>query len=110
MPDHELSMLCSAAISETAGQLVRRLTGDDPQTEQLARLRVLAHLQFAVAQQSDQAAVDAVRSGAGYPQLGQAVGLTRQGARRRWPGLVTVRVDHAARAVQPFSPPTDRSR
>lgn len=29
----------------------------------------------------------AARAGAGYPQLGAACGLTRQGARRRWPGL-----------------------
>ncbi len=102
-------MLCTAAISEITGQLVHRLSGADPQTEQLARLRVLTYLQLAVAQQCDQTAARAASSGAGYPQLGQAAGLTRQGARRRWPGLVTVRVDRAARAVRPSSS-TDRSR
>ena len=33
------------------------------------------------------AAARAVELGADYPALGQAAGLTRQGARRRWPGL-----------------------
>ncbi|KUL47459.1 response regulator [Streptomyces sp. A1499] len=33
------------------------------------------------------AAVAAAHAGAGYPQMGAACGLTRQGARRRWPGL-----------------------
>ncbi|MBC3839276.1 hypothetical protein GXW82_00940 [Streptacidiphilus sp. 4-A2] len=36
----------------------------------------------------DQAATAAAREGAGYPQLGAACNMSRQGARRRWPGLV----------------------
>ncbi len=32
-------------------------------------------------------AEEAVRLGAGYPDLGEAAGISRQAARKRWPGL-----------------------
>jgi CheY-like chemotaxis protein len=59
-----------------------------PAAEPLKRLRVLAHLARAVESRAAQAAEHAARSGATYPELGRAWGMTRQGARRRWPGLV----------------------
>jgi hypothetical protein len=40
------------------------------------------HLQYGAAQA-------AAAAGAGYPQIGDATSMSRQGARRRWPGLVT---------------------
>ncbi|MCF3961152.1 response regulator [Streptomyces fuscigenes] len=54
----------------------------------LARLRALAHLRAAVEHCAELEARAAALAGAGYPQLGDAWGITRQGARRRWPGLV----------------------
>ncbi|OBQ49810.1 transcriptional regulator [Streptomyces sp. H-KF8] len=53
----------------------------------MALLRVLDHLKQATERLQQEAAVAAARAGAGYPQIGAACGLTRQGARRRWPGL-----------------------
>jgi CheY-like chemotaxis protein len=53
----------------------------------LARLRALAQLRQAVERQADLEARAAAAAGAGYPQLGTAWGISRQGARRRWPGL-----------------------
>ncbi len=53
----------------------------------LARLTALAQLRQAVERQADLEARAAVAAGAGYPQLGTAWGISRQGARRRWPGL-----------------------
>jgi CheY-like chemotaxis protein len=63
-------------------------SGTDLAAEPLKRLRVLAHLARAVESRAAQAAEHAARSGATYPELGRAWGMTRQGARRRWPGLV----------------------
>jgi CheY-like chemotaxis protein len=57
-------------------------------SESLARLRALSYLLRAVDSCATQAASAAARQGASYPELGNAWGITRQGARRRWPGLV----------------------
>lgn len=56
--------------------------------DSLARLRVLAYLSRAINEQAQAEASSAARAGAKYPQLGAAWGISRQGARRRWPGLV----------------------
>ncbi|WP_333772541.1 hypothetical protein [Streptomyces sp. IBSBF 3136] len=64
-------------------------TTPDPHGYALLRLRVLTDVKRAVRHLEDQAARSAVESGAGYPEIGQAVGMSRQGARRRWPGLIT---------------------
>ncbi|MFJ5229029.1 hypothetical protein ACIQBJ_03920 [Kitasatospora sp. NPDC088391] len=116
IPEDELAMLCATALTDLGVRLTERFFGTDPETDHLARLRVLVHLQRALAQQCEQTALHAARAGAGYPQLGQAAGITRQGARRRWPGLVPVRTDQtpartdqAPPAVRPSSS-TDRSR
>ncbi|MFI1018947.1 hypothetical protein [Streptomyces sp. NPDC020965] len=103
-----------ALTADVVDHLVRKLTRRAPRSplgasdrkseargEALASLRVLATLQNAVAHLEDHAARDAVAAGAGYPQLGKACNISRQGARRRWPGLVTS-------TSRPH--PTDRTR
>ncbi|MFJ1758528.1 hypothetical protein [Kitasatospora sp. NPDC088134] len=123
IPEDELAMLCTTAVTDLVARLTGRLFDTDPATDHLARLQVLTHLQRTLAQQCEQTALHAARAGAGYPQLGLAAGITRQGARRRWPGLVPVRNDQvpvrsdlapvrndlAPPAVRPSSS-TDRSR
>ncbi|MFG2621813.1 response regulator [Streptomyces sp. NPDC048507] len=85
-----------AADAAVAG-LVRRLAlrlleapehpaSDDP-GRALALLHLLDHVRQATERLQGEAAGAAARAGAGYPQLGAACGMTRQGARRRWPGL-----------------------
>ncbi|CAM5288757.1 Regulator of RpoS [Streptomyces avidinii] len=88
----------TAAVAESAvGDLARRLAlqllhtpdlaaPDDP-APALALLHMLDHLQHATGRLQREAAGAAARAGAGYPQIGAACGMTRQGARRRWPGL-----------------------
>jgi CheY-like chemotaxis protein len=89
-PDHdELTGLAVRAVEE----LARRLAADaavaaDGDGEPLARLRALAYLNRAVDHCARQQATEAAQAGASYPQLGAAWGISRQGARRRWPGLV----------------------
>ncbi|MCP3765807.1 MULTISPECIES: response regulator [Streptomyces] len=89
----EAASLTDAAVGDLAQRLARRFLGasshpapDDP-AQALALLRVLDHLKQATERLQQEAAVAAARAGAGYPQIGAACGLTRQGARRRWPGL-----------------------
>jgi hypothetical protein len=53
----------------------------------LATLTGLEVVRHQVAHLAETAATRAVEYGADYPELGRAVGLTRQGARRRWPAL-----------------------
>jgi hypothetical protein len=99
MHETEIADLADAAIADLADRLAMRAfrplgTGGDADVtapadgDALATLHVLAHLQRAVARQADRAAERAAEDGAGYPQLGRAYNITRQGARRRWPGLV----------------------
>ncbi|MEU8652570.1 response regulator [Streptomyces sp. NPDC048737] len=88
----------TAAVADAAvGRLARRLTlqlleevptapEGDP-AEALTLLYVLDQLRHAAERLQRGAALSAARAGAGYPQLGAACGMTRQGARRRWPGL-----------------------
>ncbi|MEU6444512.1 hypothetical protein [Streptomyces sp. NPDC047046] len=59
----------------------------------LAHLHLLTHIQQAALRLEAGTAYEAARAGAGYPQIGRASGLTRQGARRRWPGLSTPTAD-----------------
>lgn len=106
LSEEEMAAIADAAVSDLARRLadraLRPLHDPDPVThataedadtvlvgEALARLHALVHLQRAVERQKDRAAETAVQDGAGYPQLGRACSMSRQGARRRWPGLVT---------------------
>jgi hypothetical protein len=103
-------------VIEAVEELARRLmeAAGRPQAEPadpagearrcaLAQLRVLAAIKHAVRDLEDRAAHAAAESGAGYPEIGQAVSMTRQGARRRWPGLITNGTD------RPTTPSTPRS-
>ncbi|MBC3986887.1 response regulator [Streptomyces sp. AC563] len=91
---HETAAIADAAVDDLARRLTQRLlekpssrwaSGELP--EALALLHVLDHLQQATERLQREAATAAARAGASYPQLGSACGMTRQGARRRWPGL-----------------------
>ncbi|MDO0924331.1 hypothetical protein QQY24_02485 [Streptomyces sp. TG1A-8] len=94
----EAAALVTQAVDELARRLARSTvpppagssdeTGD-ARRRALVRLRVLAGVKQAVRHLEDQAALAAAASGAGYPEIGQAMSMSRQGARRRWPGLIT---------------------
>ncbi|MER5201433.1 response regulator [Streptomyces sp. NPDC002755] len=85
--------VADAAVDRLARSLALQLQEEVPpstegeQAQALALLWMLDQLQQAAERLQQGAAVSAARAGAGYPQLGAACGLTRQGARRRWPGL-----------------------
>ncbi|WP_079124853.1 response regulator [Streptomyces lushanensis] len=95
-PEHdEMTSLAQRAVTELAHHLaVRSGTGEaiadlsPTRSGPLGRLRALAYLNRAVAHCAHLEAEAAARAGASYPQLGDAWGISRQGARRRWPGLV----------------------
>ncbi|MFF8727193.1 hypothetical protein ACF073_11965 [Streptomyces sp. NPDC015171] len=78
-------------------------TAGESRRHALLRLFVLANVKQAVRHLEDQAALTAAASGAGYPEIGQAVSMSRQGARRRWPGLVTNRAHHPSHRPTPRS-------
>ncbi|MFJ2261742.1 response regulator [Streptomyces sp. NPDC087844] len=89
----ETATIADATVGNLAQRLAHRLVeatshpaSDDP-AQALALLHVLDHLKQATERLQQDAAVAAARAGAGYPQIGAACGMTRQGARRRWPGL-----------------------
>ncbi|MFF4648528.1 hypothetical protein [Streptomyces sp. NPDC001380] len=103
LTEEEIAALLEGALDDLLQRLARRAfhpvgvpgggdgqvcTGDTGPAEALARLHLLVHLQRAADRLVDRAAREAAEAGAGYPQLGQACGISRQGARRRWPGLV----------------------
>ncbi|MEU3184120.1 response regulator [Streptomyces sp. NPDC006923] len=79
--------------------------GDPSAAGPLARLRILMHLNRAVERLARAEAEQAARAGAGYPQLGDAWYISRQGARRRWPGLVFT----ATPPVRPIPPQENRN-
>ncbi|WP_327308542.1 response regulator [Streptomyces sp. NBC_01298] len=99
----ETAAVVDAAVGDLAGRLALQLLqppdgpvprGPSPQESSpqgparaLALLHLLDHLQKATERLQQEVAGAAARAGAGYPQLGSACGMTRQGARRRWPGL-----------------------
>ena len=99
LPESEIAAIADAAVADLAQRLAQRAfrpmgnpqdgPGDVPERDALAVLHALVHLQHAIERQKDQAAGAAAREGAGYPQLGAVCNMSRQGARRRWPGLVT---------------------
>lgn len=123
LSEDEIAALADAAVDDLAGRLAHRafrpLTEFDAsqdavaEADALASLHALIHLQRAVDRQAARAAANAVQAGAGYPQLGRACNISRQGARRRWPGLVPARPSPCATGPydQPQrATPTDRSR
>ncbi|MEU9027167.1 response regulator [Streptomyces sp. NPDC048383] len=99
-----------AAVADLARRLAHRLTDGptSPEAEDPNPALVLLHVLEQVRQTAEglqrDAAADAARAGAGYPQLGNACGISRQGARRRWPGLY----DHVPDG-KPHPTPTEHS-
>jgi hypothetical protein len=53
----------------------------------LAALAALLAIRDSAEQLASSAALSAAQRGADYPAIGAAAGMTRQGARRKWPGL-----------------------
>jgi len=53
----------------------------------LAALNTLITIRDSAEQLAASAALSAAQHGADYPAIGAAAGMTRQGARRKWPGL-----------------------
>ncbi|MFJ1969412.1 hypothetical protein ACIO93_12160 [Streptomyces sp. NPDC087903] len=115
-PGGEMAALVTQLVDELARRLAQDITRDslhspteahgavdDARGRALVRLRVLADVREAARHLEDQAAHTAAASGAGYPEIGQAVSMSRQGARRRWPGLIT----HTTH--RPATPPIPRS-
>lgn len=123
MSEAQIAALADAALADLAARLAQRAfrplpppggpggpgapgapvppeEGADPQGDALARLHTLVHLRRSAERLTDRIARDAVEAGAGYPQLGEALAMSRQGARKRWPGLVP---------AAPSNPPTERS-
>ncbi|MFI0238627.1 hypothetical protein [Streptomyces sp. NPDC016845] len=106
--EEEIAELTSGALDD----LVRRLTTHaldprpadgtvTPQSQALSRLYMILQLRGALDRLEYQAAQDAVAAGAGYPQLGGVLNITRQGARNRWPDLIT----HPSHTAAPSTPP-----
>ncbi|MEV0903175.1 hypothetical protein [Actinoplanes sp. NPDC049802] len=71
--------LCEAALDQPTDREVR-----------LAVVTAARLIQAEVGAQLDEAVAGAARTGAGYAEIGAAVGMTRQGARRRWPEIAAV--------------------
>ncbi|WP_329204800.1 response regulator [Streptomyces sp. NBC_00683] len=92
----ELAERARQVVAEAARQLILRtpvadqdeLGPDGFRSDALASLRALAFLGRAIEECAALAAQAAAQEGANYPQLGRAWGVSRQGARKRWPGLV----------------------
>lgn len=59
----------------------------DQRQRWLAALTSLLAIRDSADQLAASAALSAAQRGADYPAIGQAAGMTRQGARRKWPGL-----------------------
>ncbi|MFJ4715517.1 response regulator [Streptomyces sp. NPDC088785] len=87
MADVEVADLARRLVDELRLPEASASPADDAAARALAALYLLSHVQQAAERLQQTAAENAARAGAGYPQIGEACGLTRQGARRRWPGL-----------------------
>ncbi|MCX5384485.1 response regulator [Streptomyces sp. NBC_00083] len=89
----ETTAVTDVAVGELARRIAQQLLDDpgcpdtDDSASALTLLHVLVQLQRSAERLQRSAAQAAARTGAGYPQIGEASGMTRQGARRRWPGL-----------------------
>ncbi|MEU6313254.1 response regulator [Streptomyces sp. NPDC047014] len=112
-PPHQrhVPAVAEAAVNDLARRITRQIMtaappgrAEDDETDgarhySLTLLHVLDQVRLAAERLQYDAAAGAARAGAGYPQLGEACAITRQGARRRWPGLF----DHAHE--MPTEPP-----
>lgn len=111
--EEHLTELALQAVDELVGGLEAQVAyspeanchRDEESRSALRRLRVLVHLRDAVRELESAAARDAAVAGAGYPQIGEASHMSRQGARRRWPGLM----NDSARSYPTFVPRSTKS-
>lgn len=90
----------AAAVEQLAWRAVREMLDLDGEGEPgaelpdadlrqiwLAALTSLLAIRDSAEQLAASAALSAAQRGADYPAIGDAAGMTRQGARRKWPGL-----------------------
>ncbi|MGW5526718.1 response regulator [Streptomyces xanthochromogenes] len=92
-PSPATAEVTDAAVGTLARRIVQQMLRDPGQPDAagaapaLTLLHVLVQVQRSAERLQRSAAEQAAQAGAGYPQIGEACGLTRQGARRRWPEL-----------------------
>ncbi|MFJ9350917.1 hypothetical protein [Streptomyces sp. NPDC101237] len=109
MTDAEIGDLAAIEIDELVTRLVPEVFAlvqgsadhTSEQARALAQLHLLTYLRQAVDTLEVRAAHAAADAGAGYPQIGRASNMTRQGARRRWPGLLHQSTDAPLRPTSP---------
>jgi hypothetical protein len=79
----------AAAVERLAWATARETHGPatDPRELWLSALGSLLAIRDSADQLAASAALSAAEHGADYPAIGAAAGMTRQGARRKWPGL-----------------------
>ncbi|MEV4212516.1 DUF6225 family protein [Micromonospora sp. NPDC049662] len=92
--------LAEVSIGDLLGEARRRR----PKETALAEVAISEYLLGLLGNIREGAAKTAAESGASYVELGDAIGMTRQGAKRRWPGLADV----AAAARRHGRPVADR--
>ncbi len=92
------------AVREVTGINVEAIDNPHPSAEDALRvLRVLTWARTALTTLEAHAAQAAAQAGATYADLGRAAGLTKQGARHRWPHALP----HARPGRPPLPPTTD---
>ncbi|WNI28396.1 hypothetical protein [Streptomyces sp. ITFR-6] len=84
-----LNPLASAIRSRETGQPVDRMWDANPVEVALSVLAAWKVMDAEVRRLAGQAAATAGSYGASYEQLGAVWGITRQGARKKWPDAVT---------------------
>ncbi|MEU6390858.1 hypothetical protein [Streptomyces sp. NPDC046939] len=107
--EEEIAELTSGALDDVVRRLATHTLDPRPtddgqvtaQSQALMRLYMILQLRGALDRLEYQAAQEAVAAGAGYPQLGRVLNITRQGARNRWPDLIT----HPSHTATPSNPP-----
>jgi hypothetical protein len=79
----------AAAVDRLAASTAGETVGPEADGRQLwlATLTSLLAIRDSAEQLAASAALSAAEHGADYPEIGAAAGMTRQGARRKWPGL-----------------------
>ncbi|WTX01107.1 hypothetical protein OG216_47705 (plasmid) [Streptomycetaceae bacterium NBC_01309] len=84
-----LNPLASAIRSRETGLPADRMWDADPVEVALSVLAAWKVVDGEVKRLTEQAAATAGSYGASYEQLGAVWGITRQGARKKWPGVVS---------------------
>lgn len=121
-PTSDQAAQCRAGVEDAALELVRgisareahlrdlspeiaetlSLSNSETADWNLAMLRALRQIKTEAERLADDFAADAGMHGANYPDLGAAWGMTRQGARKRWPHAVSALNPDAYRGRDPI--------